>query len=146
MPFISKVRVTFNDEIVTFANKEKNITIKYSLKEKIFKNGCISVKSYIPELISYEALAFDHAQIIIEGLMRLRNKTQYSDVAFNLMPKEFTLPDLQRVYEIILGKQLYKTSFKRSINDKIKAVNKKGVSITGNKLSELYVYSNESQE
>ena len=138
--------ITFNDEIVTFANKEKNITIKYSLKEKIFKNGCISVKSYIPELISYEALAFDHAQIIIEGLMRLRNKTQYSDVAFNLMPKEFTLPDLQRVYEIILGKQLYKTSFKRSINDKIKAVNKKGVSITGNKLSELDVYSNESQE
>ena len=51
--------------------------------------------------------------------MRLRNKTQYSDVAFNLMQKEFTLPDLQRVYEIILGKQLYKTSFKRSINDKI---------------------------
>ena len=78
--------------------------------------------------------------------MRLRNKTQYSDVAFNLMHKEFTLPDLQRVYEIILGKQLYKTSFKRSINDKIKAVNKKGVSITGNKLWELYVYSNDSQE
>ena len=44
------------------------------------------------------------------------------------------------------GQQLYKTSFKRSINDKIKAVNKKGVSITGNKLSELYVYSNDSQE
>ena len=104
--------ITFNDEILTFANKEKNITIKYSLKEKTFKNGCISVKSYIPELISYEALAFDHAQIILEGLMRLRNKTQYSDVAFNLMQKEFTLPDLQRVYEIILGKQLYKTSFK----------------------------------
>ena len=104
------------------------------------------MKSYIPELISYEALAFDHAQIILEGLMRLRNKTQYSDVAFNLMPKEFTLPDLQRVYEIILGKQLYKTSFKISINDKIKAVNKKGVSIAGNKLSELYVYSNDSQE
>ena len=111
--------ITFNDEILTFANKEKNITIKYSLKEKTFKNGCISVKSYIPELISYEALAFDHAQIILEGLMRLRNKTQYSDVAFNLMQKEFTLPDLQRVYEIILGKQLYKTSFKRSINEKI---------------------------
>ena len=33
--------ITFNDEIVTFANKEKNITIKYSLKEEIFKNGCI---------------------------------------------------------------------------------------------------------
>ena len=33
-----------------------------------------------------------------------------------------------------------------TINDKIKAVNKKGVSITGNKLSELYVYSNDSQE
>ena len=37
--------------------------------------------------------------------MRLRNKTEYSDIAFNLMPQEFTLPDLQRVYEIILGKK-----------------------------------------
>ena len=136
--------VKFADEKLEFANDL--IKIEYSLKSEKFKNGVITVENFVPVSVSDEKLAFDHDQIILEGLMRIRNKTQYSDVAFNLMHKEFTLPDLQRVYEIILGKQLYKTSFKRSINDKIKAVNKKGVSITGNKLSELYVYSNDSQE
>uniref|UniRef100_UPI004027BAF7 NUDIX hydrolase n=3 Tax=Lachnospira sp. TaxID=2049031 RepID=UPI004027BAF7 len=132
--------ITFDDEKLTFSNSEKNINIVYSLKEKVFNNGRLKVKNYIPELVSDEALAFDHAQIVLEGLMRLRNKTEYSDIAFNLMPQEFTLPDLQRVYEIILGKKLYKTNFKRNVDNKIKSLDRKGVSITGNKASELYEY------
>ena len=129
-----------DDPKLTFSNSEKNINIVYSLKEKVFNNGRLKVKNYIPELVSDEALAFDHAQIVLEGLMRLRNKTEYSDIVFNLMPQEFTLPDLQRVYEIILGKKLYKTNFKRNVDNKIKSLNRKGVSITGNKASELYEY------
>ena len=132
--------ITFDNKLLTFSNSEKNINIAYSLKEKIFNNGRLKVKNYIPELISEEALAFDHAQIVLEGLMRLRNKTEYSDIVFNLMPQEFTLPDLQRVYEIILGRKLYKTNFKRNVDNKIKSLNRKGVSITGNKASELYEY------
>ena len=132
--------ITFDNKLLTFSNSEKNINIAYSLKEKIFNNGRLKVKNYIPELISEEALAFDHAQIVLEGLMRLRNKTEYSDIVFNLMPQEFTFPDLQRVYEIILGRKLYKTNFKRNVDNKIKSLNRKGVSITGNKASELYEY------
>lgn len=132
--------ITLDNTKLTFSNSKKGINIVYSLKEKVFNNGRLRVKNYIPELVSKEALAFDHAQIVLEGLMRLRNKTEYSDIAFNLMPQEFTLPDLQRVYEIILGRKLYKTNFKRSVSGKIKALERKGVSITGNKLSELYEY------
>lgn len=134
--------IKFEDNKLAFRNEEKNVYIEYSLKEKNFKNGILNIKNYVPELESEEALAFDHAQIVLEGLMRLRNKTEYSDIAFNLMPKEFTFPDLLRVYEIILGKKLYKTNFKRSVEDKIVPLNKKGVSITGKKASELYSYKN----
>ena len=99
------------------------------------------MKNYVPEAVGEEKLAFDHAQIILEGLMRLRNKAEYSDVVFNLMAKEFTLPDLQRVYEIILGKKLYKANFRDKIVDKVMLLDKKGISITGRKSSALYRYN-----
>ena len=114
--------------------------MKYQLKEKEFRNGIVKSTGYMPILESKDALAFDHAEIILEGLLRLRNKVMYSDVAFNLLPKEFTLPDLQRVYEIILGKELYKTNFRSSIADKIESLEKKGVSVVGGKKSQLYKY------
>lgn len=133
--------IRMTEKSLIFSNEERDIHIEYSLKKKIFKNGVIKVKNYVPEAVGEEKLAFDHAQIILEGLMRLRNKAEYSDVVFNLMAKEFTLPDLQRVYEIILGKKLYKANFRDKIVDKVMLLDKKGISITGRKSSALYRYN-----
>ena len=70
----------------------------------------------VEELIaSDEKLAFDHRKIIEYGRERIRNKTEYSRIAFEFLPKEFTLPQLQRVYEILLGKPLYKANFRRRV-------------------------------
>ena len=66
-------------------------------------------------LASGEELAFDHRKIIEYGRERIRNKTEYSRIAFEFLPKEFTLPQLQRVYEILLGKPLYKANFRRRV-------------------------------
>ena len=66
-------------------------------------------------LASDEELAFDHRKIIGYGRERIRNKTEYSRIAFEFLPKEFTLPQLQRVYEILLGKPLYKANFRRRV-------------------------------
>lgn len=66
-------------------------------------------------LASGEELAFDHRKIIGYGRERIRNKTEYSRIAFEFLPKEFTLPQLQRVYEILLGKPLYKANFRRRV-------------------------------
>lgn len=66
-------------------------------------------------LSSDEELAFDHRKIIGYGRERIRNKTEYSRIAFEFLPKEFTLPQLQRVYEILLGKPLYKANFRRRV-------------------------------
>lgn len=69
------------------------------------------------ELTYNDGIAFDHAKIITYGLERLRNKIEYTDIAFNLMPELFTLSELQQVYEVILGKDLLKANFRRKIRD-----------------------------
>lgn len=61
------------------------------------------------------ALAFDHEKILQYALTRLRYKIEYSAVGFRLMPEEFTLSELQRAYEIILGEPLDKRNFRRRI-------------------------------
>src|SRR5690242_7140469 len=60
-------------------------------------------------------LAFDHAKILQYALDRLRGKLQYTQIAFNLLPEQFTLRELQRVYEIILHRKLDKRNFRKKI-------------------------------
>ena len=64
-------------------------------------------------------LAFDHDVVILSGLERIRNKLNYTDVVFNMMPKLFTLKELQQVYEVILGKKLLDPTFRRIIQNKV---------------------------
>lgn len=49
-------------------------------------------------------LVFDHNQILDYGYQRLRNKFEYSPIAFEILPDLFTLNDLYKVYTTILGK------------------------------------------
>jgi len=60
-------------------------------------------------------LAFDHEQIFEMALERLRAKLDYSTIAFQFMPSEFTLTDLQSVYELILGEPVDKRNFRKRI-------------------------------
>ncbi len=60
-------------------------------------------------------LAFDHKQIISYALERLRNKVNYTSVAFQLLPKAFTLSELQRAYEVIVGRSLDKRNFRKKM-------------------------------
>lgn len=60
-------------------------------------------------------LAFDHAKILATARDRLISKLGYSTIAFQMMPEEFTLSALQRVYEIIGGAELDKRNFRKSI-------------------------------
>jgi 8-oxo-dGTP diphosphatase len=61
------------------------------------------------------ALAFDHDKILHYALTRLRYKIEYSAVGFRLLPAQFTLTELQKAYEIILGEPLDKRNFRRRI-------------------------------
>ena len=59
-----------------------------------------------------QKLAFDHDTILSVAITRLRNKVEYTSLPLYLMPAEFTLPELQRVYEIVLDRALEKSAFR----------------------------------
>jgi 8-oxo-dGTP diphosphatase len=60
-------------------------------------------------------LAFDHAHILEVALDRLKSKVRYQPIGFELLPKKFTLTQLQRMYEIILDRPLDKRNFRKKI-------------------------------
>ena len=70
-------------------------------------------------------LAFDHAEILDAAHERLVAKLEYSTIAFQFMPKEFTLTDLQTVYELILREPVDKRNFRKRILS-LKLINETG--------------------
>lgn len=60
-------------------------------------------------------LAFDHKRIVDYALERLRHKINYTTVSFQLLSQKFTLTELQRAYEVILGSRLDKRNFRRKM-------------------------------
>ena len=60
-------------------------------------------------------LAFDHQTIVDMAHQRLAAKLDYSTIAFQFMPKEFTLPELQDVYETILREEMDRRNFRKWI-------------------------------
>lgn len=94
-----------------------NFKIKKTLKEK-------TTDRYKYEVIENDKLAFDHPLVIVSGISRLKNKLEYTDIVFNMMPEYFTLGELQQVYEVILGKKLLDPAFRRIIANKVQKTNK----------------------
>jgi len=60
-------------------------------------------------------LAFDHRDVIAQARERLKQKALYSIVPAYALPEKFTLPELQRIHEVLIGKALQKKSFRRRI-------------------------------
>jgi 8-oxo-dGTP diphosphatase len=63
------------------------------------------------------SLPFDHLTILNTAVSRVRSKTLYSSLPVHLMPETFTLTELQRVYENLLGADLDKRGFRRRIEE-----------------------------
>jgi hypothetical protein len=60
-------------------------------------------------------LAFDNDEILQYAIQRLRAKVEYADVAFQFLPPHFTMAQLRAVYEVILGRQIDPTNFRRRV-------------------------------
>ena len=70
------------------------------------------------EIKESEGLAFDHAKIIVNAFRNLQSIAENDvKIVFDLMPDQFTLTELQNVFEIILQKELIKPNFRRKIAD-----------------------------
>lgn len=85
---------------------------KVRLVPDIFSEGCEWFKIHdIPDLI------FDHKKILETALEDLRMQLNFHPVGYNLLPLKFTMPELQKLYETILGKKLDRRNFQRKIID-----------------------------
>lgn len=133
------IKITENEtnNIIMLKNKgeEMRIVIEKKLKS-------ITTNEYEYSLKENENLGFDHGLIINIGLKELINKVNNTDIIFNLMPKEFTIGELKQVYELLLGKKLINSAFRRVIASKIISTNK-SIKKGGFRPSTLYKYKKE---
>lgn len=104
---------------VTLENgtEEMRFTIKKTLHES-------TTDRYKYDVVKNDKIAFDHPLVIVSGIERLKNKLEYTDIVFNMMPEYFALGELQQVYEVILGKKLLDPAFRRIIADKVEKTDK----------------------
>src|SRR3989344_1729563 len=112
----------FLEQLYTFGQNLKRDTrvrtisiVYYGLinsEEIDFQSGSKFIWKSVYEL---PPLAFDHKEVIESAVKRLRKKVLESDFAFQLMPEEFTLSELQKAYQTILDKELDKRNFRKKI-------------------------------
>ena len=104
------------DNVVTIILDNGIETISFSIKKELREK---TTDRYSFNIIKNTNIAFDHPLVILAGLERLKNKLEYTDIVFNMMPEYFTLGELQKVYEVILGKKLLDPAFRRIIKNKV---------------------------
>ncbi len=125
--------------------KAYNVTLDNGIEEIKFVVGKKlrdkTTDRYDFNIIKNDKLAFDHPLVIVSGIERLKNKIEYTDIVFNMMPKYFTLGELQQVYEVILGKKLLDPAFRRIIANKVEKTDKVQTG-GGHRPSALFRYKN----
>ena len=99
------------EQLYTISPSNNEITIVYYVLLADTKNR----ESIIQHWEKVTSKHFSEKQIISYALQRLRWKIEYTNVVYSLLPKTFTLSDLQKTYEIILGQKLDKRNFRKKI-------------------------------
>lgn len=126
---------TYTTELI-LKNIDTTITAKIQTKKELI--GTKSITTY--KILKSENIAFDHAKNIIYALDRLKNKVEYTDIAFSLMGEYFTLTNLQKCYEILLDKPLLAANFRRKISHMVSETDKI-TSGAGHRPSKLYKFN-----
>ena len=124
-------------KIINLILSNKTEKLDNTLEIKNEKKGLEEIKSIN---IKNNSLAFDHLNIIYHALERLKNKLEYTDIIFNLLPKEFTLTELKQCYELILGEHLLDANFRRKISKMVTPINKYD-DAKGHRTSQLFIHN-----
>lgn len=133
------VLVLENNNIVDITLDNGTTTLKFKIKKTLKEK---TTDRYKFEILENDSLAFDHPLVIMSGIERLKNKIEYTDIVFNMMPEYFTLGELQQVYETILGKKLLDPAFRRIIAKKTEKTTKVKTG-EGHRPSALFRYKND---
>lgn len=117
-----KIKESYREQLFTFGNPGRDpggrvVSVTYlalvpwGKAKKSAKKG-----SYWKATNTLSKLGYDHNEVLETALTRLSGKISYTNIVFGLMPEEFTLTELQSVYERILKKKLDKRNFRKKIH------------------------------
>ena len=118
------LRKLFLEQLYTFGEierdpRERVVTVAYyalvKLSEHKVRAATDAADAAWFGISDLPTLAFDHARIAEVALERLRGKVRYQPIGFELLPRKFTLTQLQRMYEVILERSLDKRNFRKKI-------------------------------
>jgi 8-oxo-dGTP diphosphatase len=79
--------------------------------------GAEEARLFALDEVSGLDLAFDHGKMLDAALVRIRNKVNYSSLPAHLLGPMFTLTELMRTYEVILGQKLDKSAFRKKMKE-----------------------------
>ncbi len=144
-PAVRDVRESEGDENLSWFNQRFISVGFYALVEfsKVAPTpDAFSDKCEWKSLDEIGELIIDHYNILEKALKTLRSQLSYQPIGYNLMPAQFTMPELQKLYETILGKKLDRRNFQRKILS-YKILNKLGERKEGqaNKAPFLYEFN-----
>lgn len=119
----AQLKQSYLEQLQTFSGSSRDprgwsISVAYyALVPESALSAGFSAGLHLVDVDDLRGLAFDHKDIVLAAVARLRNKSQYSSLPAHLCPAEFTLPQLQAVYESVLGEPLVKASFRRKVDE-----------------------------
>lgn len=118
---------------LTLKNEEEILTATIQVGNEFSKVAGETFK-----IIECSNIAFDHAEIIACAVQKLRYDLYNHELAFELLPKYFTLTDLQTICEIVLDEKLIKANFRRKIKDLVSETEKLSEG-AGHRPAKLYI-------
>ena len=99
--------------------RERVVTIAYyalvNLNEHRIKAATDARSAAWFSVSDLPPLAFDHNDIVEVGLQRLKGKVRYEPIGFELLPRRFTMSQLQTLYEIVLERRLDRRNFRKKL-------------------------------
>ena len=118
------IRQVYLEQLFTFGDPDRNPTV-HAVSTAYFAllpgaprrldSGAKYAEAAWFDVDSLPALAYDHNRVADTARERLRAKLGYTNVAWSLLPRDFTLGELQGIYEIIQGRKFDRRNFRRKI-------------------------------
>jgi len=99
-----KRNIRIRHYLLNLASGEEKLKARIEIRKHILQN---KIETEV-KIIENQGLAFDHGKIITYGILKMRNSLLYTDTIFGVLPEQFTLKQLQKVYEILTEQKLIK--------------------------------------
>ena len=117
----ARVQSPYLEQLATFSGPARDprgwslSVVYYALVSEEALSRSLSPELQLVGVDGLKGLPFDHQAVIEAAVARVRSKSVYSSLPVHLCPPEFTLPQLQLVYEALLGEPVNKVSFRRKV-------------------------------